>query len=253
MADSTDQNPAGGLRVGACQPPEILADTEAALAWIEDFARQGAEQNVDLLLLPECFLQGYLFDPDHVSRHAMDFTSLAFTAVLRRLAPIEATVVVGVIETEQGRYFNTAAVITGGRLIGRYRKTRLMPGETIFDPGDIYPTFVQGGVRYGINICSDTQFPEPAAQVAAQGARVLLVAAQNMLRRPVADRYKDLHHSMRADRARETGMWLVSSDVTGVRGDSRIAYGPTSVLSPRGEVVKQVPLMTTGMIVVEIS
>lgn len=253
MADRTDPKPAGGLRIGACQPPEILADTEAALAWIEDFARQGAKQEVDLLLFPECFLQGYLFDPDHVSRHAMDFTSPAFTAVLRRLAPIEATVVVGVIETEQGRYFNTAAVITGGQLIGRYRKTRLMPGETIFEPGDVYPTFVQRGVRFGINICSDTQVPGPAAQVAAQGARVLLVAAQNMLRRPVAEEYKDLHHSMRADRARETGMWLVSSDVTGVRGDSRIAYGPTSVLSPGGEVVEQVPLMTTGIVVAEVS
>jgi apolipoprotein N-acyltransferase len=80
-----------------------------------------------------------------------------------------------------------------------------------------------------------------------------LVAAQNMLRRPVAERCKDLHHSMRAERARETGMWLVSSDVTGVRGDSRIAYGPTSVISPRGEIVEQVPLMTTGMVVTEIS
>ena len=57
-------------------------------------------------------------------------------------------------------------------------------------------------VRYGINICSDTQFPEPAAQVAAQGAQLLLVSAQNMLRRPVAEQCKDLHHSLRADRAR---------------------------------------------------
>jgi hypothetical protein len=47
-------------------------------------------------------------------------------------------------------------------------------------------------------------------------------------------------------------MWLVSSDVTGVRGESRIAYGPTSVISPRGEIVTQVPLLTTGMVVAEI-
>lgn len=46
-------------------------------------------------------------------------------------------------------------------------------------------------------------------------------------------------------------MWVVSSDVTGVR-DSRIAYGPTSVISPQGEIVMQVPLMTTGMVVAEI-
>jgi predicted amidohydrolase len=252
MADDTDRNPTGGLRVGACQTPEILADPDAALACIEDFARQGAEHNVDLLLFPECFLQGYLVEADHVSRHALDLGSPEFAAVLQRLEPIKPTVVVGVIETEQGRYFNTAAVITGGRLVGRYRKTRLMPGETVFDPGDSYPTFVQGAVRYGINICSDTQFPEPAAQVAAQGAQVLLVAAQNMLRRPVAEQCKNLHHSMRADRARETGMWLVSADVTGMRGDARIAYGPTSVISPQGDIVTQVPLMTTGMVVAEI-
>ncbi len=251
MADGPDRTPTGGLRVGACQTPEILADSEAALACIEDFARQGADQDIDLLLFPECFLQGYLVDPAHVRRYAVDLGSAQFAGVLRRLELIEATIVVGVIETKQGRYFNTAAVITRGRLVGRYRKTRLMPGETVFDAGDAYPTFVLRGVRYGINICSDTQFSEPAAQVAAQGAQLLLVAAQNMMRWQVAEQFKDLHHSMRADRARETGLWVVSSDVTGVR-DSRIAYGPTSVISPRGEVVEQVPLMTTGMVVAEI-
>jgi predicted amidohydrolase len=79
-----------------------------------------------------------------------------------------------------------------------------------------------------------------------------LVSAQNMLRRPVAEQCKDLHHSLRADRARETSLWLVSADVTGVRGDTRIAYGPTSVISPHGDIVTQVPLMTTGMVVAEI-
>lgn len=252
MADGTDRNPPGGLRVGACQTREILADPEAALTCIEDFARLGADHDVHLLLFPECFLQGYLANQDHIGRHALDLCSPEFAAVLRRLEPIDATVVVGLIETEQGRYFNTAAVITHGQLTGRYRKTHLMPGETAFDPGDAYPTFVLRGVQYGINICSDTQFREPAAQVAAQGAQLLLVAAQNMLRRPAAERFKDLHHSMRAERARETGMWLVSSDVTGVRDESRIAYGPTSVISPRGEIVTQVPLLTTGMVIAEI-
>jgi predicted amidohydrolase len=251
MADGSYRNPTGRLRVGACQTREILADPEAALTCIEDFARQGADHDVHLLLFPECFLQGYLVNQDHISTHALDLGSPEFDAVLRRLEPIEATVVVGVIETERGRYFNTAAVITRGQLTGRYRKTHLMPGETVFDPGDGYPTFVLRGVRYGINICSDTQFRGPAAQVAAQGAQLLLVPAQNMLRRPVAERFKDLHHSMRAERAQETGMWLVSSDVTGMRGESRIAYGPTSVISPRGELVTQVPLLITGMVVAE--
>jgi predicted amidohydrolase len=95
MADAIDRDPAGGLRVGACQTPEILADSDAALTCIAGFARQGADRGVHLLLFPECFLQGYLVDPDHVRRHALDFSSPDFAAVLRRLARIEATIVVG--------------------------------------------------------------------------------------------------------------------------------------------------------------
>lgn len=53
----------GGLRVGACQTPEILGDLAAALACVEDFARRADAQGVDLLLFPECFLQGYLSSP----------------------------------------------------------------------------------------------------------------------------------------------------------------------------------------------
>ncbi len=82
--------------------------------------------------------------------------------------------------------------------------------------------------RYGINICSDTQFPEPTVRVAAQGATLLLVAAKNMMRRPVATPFKDLHHRMRAERAYETGMWLVSADVTGTRENSVAEPGVTS-------------------------
>jgi predicted amidohydrolase len=58
MADGSDRNPTGRLRLGACQTRETLADPEAALTCIEEFARQGADHGVYLLLFPECFLQG---------------------------------------------------------------------------------------------------------------------------------------------------------------------------------------------------
>jgi len=48
-------------------------------------------------------------------------------------------------------------------------------------------------------------------------------------------------------------MWLVSADVTGRRGEERIGYGPTSVISPAGVVVAQVPASTVGMVTAEIA
>jgi predicted amidohydrolase len=236
------------VRVGACQTPEFLGDIEAALACIESFAGRA---EVDLLLFPECFLQGYLVDREHLRRYALDLESAAFAAILRRLEPIAPTLVFGVIARRGDRYHNAAVVVARGVLVGVYRKTRLLPGESLFEPGDAYPVFEANGVRFGVNICYDTQFAEPAARVAAQGARLLLVPAQNMMRRDVADHWKERHHAIRAERARETGLWLVSADVTGERDEHRIAYGPTSVLNPRGEVIAQVPLMTTGMVTLD--
>ncbi|NED94187.1 carbon-nitrogen hydrolase family protein [Phytoactinopolyspora alkaliphila] len=241
------------MRIGACQTAEILGDIEPALACIEDFATEADVRGVDLLLFPECFLQGYLVEEQHVHEHAVDLGSPRFGSVLRRMERFKPTLVFGVIEQDGQTYFNTAVVVTRGRLMGVYRKTHLVPGESLFHKGDAYPTFEMQGIRFGINICYDTQFAEAAAPIAAQGAQLLLVPAQNMMRRDAAHHWKHLHNTIRTERAREAGMWLVSADVTGERDECRIGLGPTSIINPRGEVVAEVPLMTTGMAVADIS
>ena len=240
------------LRVGACQTPEILGDVGAALDCLETFAAQADAEDVELLLFPECFLQGYLVEEHHLRTHALALNDPSFAAILQRLKRIDQTLVFGVIELDGGRLFNTAVVVERGVLLGAYRKTHLVPGEALFHGGEHYPVFDLHGVRFGINICYDAQFAEAAASVAAQGARLLLLAAQNMMRRQAAEHWKDLHNSIRCERVRETGMWLVSADVTGERGTERIGYGPTCVINPRAEVVARVPLMTTGMAIADI-
>jgi hypothetical protein len=67
-----------------------------------------------------------------------------------------------------------------------------------------------------------------------------------------AEDWKHRHNQIRAERVKETGMWLVSADVTGERGDTRVGLGPTSIMNPSAHVVAQVPLMETGMVVAEI-
>jgi len=160
--------------------------------------------------------------------------------------------VLGLIERQHGRFFNSAAVIAQGEVVGVYRKTHLTDGESTFTPGSAYPTFERNGVRFGINICYDSQFPAAARAVAAQGGQALLVPAQNMMRRASAEKWKPLHNSIRAERVRETGMWLISADVTGQRDDDRIGFGPTSVIDPQARVIAQVPTLTVGMVTAEI-
>lgn len=233
------------LRVGACQTPDILGDVAASVRVVEEFA---AGADVDLLLFPECFLQGYVVTEEHVRSYAMEIVSPEFREIQAGLAGIDQMVVLGLIEREGGVYRNTAVVLHRGDVLGVYRKTHLTSGESIFTAGEEYPVFSCAGVSFGINICYDTQFRGPAAAVAEQGARVLLVPAQNMLPRDKALFWQPQHHLIRARRARETGMYVVSADVTGNRPPDRVGLGPTSVLDPGGRVITEVPAGTVGMV-----
>ena len=239
-------------KVAACQVPEVRADVEQALWWIEKYAAHAESQEARLVCFPECFLQGYLVEEEQARRHAINLGSHEFEVVLGRLARIKPTLVFGLIEVDNGLLFNTAVVVEQGRLRGAYRKTRLLEGERIFQAGDSYPVFETGGLKFGVNICYDTNFPEGAAALAAQGAEFLLCLANNMMRREKAEEWKDRHNEIRAKRARETGLWVVSSDVTGER-NGRIGLGPTAIIDPSGCVVAQVPLLEAGIVVAEIT
>lgn len=238
-------------KVAVCQVPDIREDLEASLKWIEKFAKQAETQRVSLICFPECFLQGYLTDKYLAEKYAINLESAIAKSIFQRLARYNLTIVLGLIEEDEGNLYNTAVVIKQGKLLGKYRKINLLKGEKIFKLGCEYPIFQINDLIFGINICYDTQFAETAASIAKQGVSLIFCPANNMMRFETAEEYKHLHHKIRKERAIENQVWLLSADVTGER-DGRISYGPTSAINPQGEVVSQVPLMKTGMIIVEV-
>lgn len=246
------------VRVGACQTPEIIGDPSAALDVILRFAKEAGDKNVDLLLFPECFLTGYILSESYVAEYSYDFESEQFATILKQLEHVKPVLVLGVNEKKSAQYFNSAVVVSRGKIVGVYRKTHLIdPNELFFTTGKEYPIFEIKGLKYGINICYDIQFADAAKAVADQGAQLLLSPAQNTLRRETAEYWKYKHSEICVERVKESGLWFIRSDVTGIRpsgqyGVERIAYGPTLAMNPKAEVVAQVPLMTVGMITVDI-
>ncbi|MCL1876413.1 MAG: carbon-nitrogen hydrolase family protein [Synergistaceae bacterium] len=246
------------VRFGACQTPEFIDDPPVALDCMLQFAKEAEVKKVDLLLFPECFLSGYILDEAYMVNHAYDFESRQFAVILKQLSHIKPTLVFGVSETRSEKLFNSAVVVSKGEIVGVYRKTHLInPNELLFTPGMNYPVFEIKGLKYGINICFDTKFSDAAKAVADQGAKLLLSPAQNMLRRETAEYWKDKHSEICAERVKETGLWFVRSDVTGIHppgqyGVERIGYGPTLVMNPTTEIVAQAPFMTVGLITVDI-
>ncbi|MBW9054743.1 carbon-nitrogen hydrolase family protein [Rhizobium mesosinicum] len=240
------------VRIAAAQTLEYRENVETALTCALDVIRQAEAEGACLLCFPEGFLQGYLTEPEAARRAAMDLESPAFEAILNRLAEASPTIVMGMIEAEGEALFNTAVVIEKGKLIGRYRKAHLLKGESFFQPGTETPVFAVDGLRFGINICYDTGFPEAARKVALTGASLLVCCANNMMPRANAEKFRDVHNAARGERCRETGLWLISADVTGER-EGRISWGPTAVLNPAGKVVAQLPLEAPGLLVFDMA
>jgi predicted amidohydrolase len=240
------------MRIAACQLPHVQNDPERALALVEQHATSAQHDGAELICFPECFLQGYDVSPSHVEAVALELESLAFEQILRRLRRLLPVVVLGLIEKRDGKFYNTAVVITQGVLVGRYRKAHLVGGEqAIFGRGDDCPVFDVDDVKVGINICYDLQFAESTDAAVAAGARLLACPCNNMLRPATAEDWKLRHNEIRCRRARDARVWMMSSDVTGEYG-GRISYGPSAVIDPMGNIVAQVPLMTTGIVVVDI-
>ncbi|MBA4010455.1 MAG: carbon-nitrogen hydrolase family protein [Phenylobacterium sp.] len=237
------------VRVAAAQTPEFVDDLDAAFAYLLEVTEQA--RGASLLCFPEGFLQGYLTDAERARGAALDLAGSRFARLLAALPEDGPMLVVGLIEAEGEDLYNTAAVLHRRALVGRYRKRHLLGRERCFRPGEGAATFEVDGLRFGINICFDTNFAEAAAEVAQQGASLLLCPANNMLPRPAAIEWRDKHNAVRGERCRETGLWLLSADVTGER-DGLVGWGPTAVLGPDGVVVAQLPLDAPGLLVFDV-
>jgi 5-aminopentanamidase len=206
-------------------------------------------QDADLVCFPECYLTGYTTHLETAQTIAISLESDVFKQVLQRLRDFPGTVVLGLVERDENKLFNTAAVISNGQLLGRYRKTHT--NEKCFSSGSDLPVFEVAGWRIGINICFDANFPDLARDLATRGAQVLVYPLNNALPRDIAERWKDKSPENLRQRALETGCWVVSADVI-EETDDTMAFGCTQIVDPQGEVTAFVPEKRDGFAIVEV-
>ena len=112
--------------------------------------------------------------------------------------------------------------------------------------------FRVGGLTFGIVICYDSTFSEPAKAIALQGASALFVLTNNGL--PKKRGNPGLVQDARASdlsRALETGLWIIRADVAGTNGEL-ISYGSSEIVDPSGNVVRQAAPLTTDLLVADV-
>ena len=220
----------------------------------EDFAvaarliGSARSDGVDLLVLPEAALGGYLASLD--GPEDLPPALAADGPEIRRLAALAGDMVVCAGYCEDGgdgNRYNSAVCVTGDGILGRYRKVHQPLGEHLsYAPGSAFTAFDTPVGRMGLLICYDKAFPEAARSLALDGAEVVAcLSAWPASRTAQAPELTDdrwLHRFDLFDRARalENQVVWVASNQAGRFGSLRFVCS-AKVVGPGGEV-----LATTG-------
>ncbi len=167
------------VKIAAVQMDTKIMRTRENLDKVILQTRTAANNGAELIVFPECALTGYVF----ASREeATPFMETIPGPSTERLAAccgeLGVHIIVGLLEIDAGRNFNTAVFIGPRGLIGKYRKNHLpfLGVDRFIDPGDkpfqVYKTAI-GNI--GIHICYDCNFPESARVMALLEADILVL------------------------------------------------------------------------------
>jgi len=195
-------------------------------------------------------LADYSEDP---SQFAIATEGGRLDSVLAPLANDTVTTIVGFTELADGdRLYNSAAVFHQGSVVGVYRKLYPAINRSVYQAGCRIPVFQVGELLFGIVICNDSNYVEPARLMAVQGATALFVPTNNGL--PIDRACPEVvAHARNADIARavENGMWVIRADVAGHSGEL-MSYGSSGIVDPDGVVVQSAEHLSHDVIVAEI-
>lgn len=168
------------LKLALWQTEGHLADPSANLAALAHTARAAAAGGAEILLCPECWLQGY-----NIPEHCAALGEVCDGASATRIAAIATensiAIVYGYVERDptSGAIYNSAQAIgPNGKSLANYRKTHLFGDfeRKLYRPGDGFAApFSLGAWRVGLLICYDVEFPEAVRRLALADADLILI------------------------------------------------------------------------------
>jgi predicted amidohydrolase len=167
------------MKLALWQSHGIAGDVAANLEALERITQQAHAAGAGLLLCPECWLGGY-----NIGERVAQVAEPADGAAALRIAAIarghDLAIAYGYAErADEGRIFNSVQVIgPAGLPLAHYRKTHLFGAQerASYHPGTGFAApFEFAGLRIGLLICYDVEYPESVRTLALMGADLVLV------------------------------------------------------------------------------
>jgi predicted amidohydrolase len=185
-------------------------DKHGNLDKLEQFTRRAARHGARVIVTPEGFLEGYVWNDDNPKDFSREQYFAAGETVdgpligrVRALArELRIYLVVGFAERRDERMYNSVIIFSPtGDVASRYSKTHTADDEPFNTKGTEFPIADTALGRWGTLICMDRQLPETSRILAIKGAQLILVPAWGM--------YGEINDVMMRTRAYENGVHVV--------------------------------------------
>ncbi len=204
-------------------------------------ANAAAERGAALVLTPELSVLGYPPEDLVLRPSVVAASARALDHIARATAQAKIGIIVGAPIAENGKLYNAAVLIEGGRVIGATYKVDLpnygvFDEKRVFSPGPAPVPLDWRGYKLGVAICEDFWNRGPAEALAAGGAEFLMAPNGSPYRRTIET------ERLAAMRPRVVETALPFIFVNRVGGQDDLAFdGRSFSLDQTGAIVQQLP------------
>ena len=164
------------FRVAILQQQAQKGSVKENLKTVLTAIKTASEQRADILLLPECFLTGYFFPITNCD--ALETDCVEIQTVCRAAAEYGTGVVLTAFIKGNKNPRNSAIVIDKqGNILMTYSKVHTcdFSDERCLESGSEFKVCDFHGIKLGIMICYDREYPESARVLMLKGAEIILV------------------------------------------------------------------------------
>lgn len=207
---------------------------ERMAGWVAAAKKRGA----DLICFPEMNVTGYSTKAG-IKDSAESVPGPISQAILETARELNTIILAGLAEKDaNGRVFACHLVASPQGMAGTYRKIHIAPPErNVFSPGTAIPLFEIKGVKFGIQLCYDTHFPEQSTRMAIGGADIIFMPHASPRSTP-AEKFNSWMRHLPA-RAFDNSLYVVACNQTGDNRSGLNFPGLAVILNPAGRIIKK--------------
>jgi len=241
------------MRITIAQVNSTVGDLKGNTEKIIECIKKASLDESDIIVFPELVLCGYPPEDLLLKSYFIEDCQKEFKRIIEKCKNIVA--VVGFPYKEKASLYNSAGIICKGRIVYIYKKC-MLPNYGVFDekryftPGNELPLFVQGNIRWTINICENVWIKEgPIKRIASYGRPHLII---NISASPYHKGKLRERELLLQAQAKKLNALLIYCNLVGGQ-DELVFDGGSLVVSPEGRIFSRLKQFEEDILTVDLN